>query len=114
MWGKVSSYARHANVAMNGGIAMAQRAYHSGMKGAAQANQAWNVAQWVGGILAPHLQQYAGGKQIVGRARAGAEQVNVMRDQAQTRYADVKERMMDHSRALSQIRAEIPSNFVQQ
>ena len=78
------------------------------------ANQAWNVAQKVGGILAPHLQQYAGGKQLVDRARTGAEQVNLMRDQAQTRYADVKDRMMDHSRALQQMRAEIPSNFVQQ
>ena len=114
MWGKVSAYARHANQAMKGGIALAHRAYHSGMKGASMANQAWNTAQKIGGILAPHLQQYQGGKQLVDRAREGAEHVNVMRDQAQTRYADVKERMMDHSRALSQIRAEIPSNFVNQ
>ena len=78
------------------------------------ANQAWNVAQRVGGILAPHMEMYSGGKQLVDRARSGAEQVNVARDQAVTRYADVKDRMMDHSRALQQIRAEIPSNFVQQ
>jgi hypothetical protein len=84
------------------------------MKGASMANQAWNVAQRVGSILAPHLEMYGGGKQLVDKARTGAEQVNAMRDQAQTRYADVKDRMMDHSRALQQIRAEIPSNFVGQ
>ena len=98
---------------VKGGISLAQRAYHSGMKGASMANQAWNVAQRAGAILAPHLEMY-GGKQLVDKARTGAEQVNVMRDQAQTRYADVKDRMMDHSRALQQIRAEIPSNFVGQ
>ena len=78
------------------------------------ANQAWNVAQKVGGILAPHLEMYGQGKQLVDQARKGAGQINVMKEQAQTRYADVADRMQDHSRALQQIRAEIPSNFVHQ
>ena len=114
MWGKVSSYARHANHAVKGGIALAQRAYTSGMKGAGMANQAWNAAQRIGGILAPHLERYQGGQAITDAARSGAGQVNQARDQAMTRYADVRDRMQDHSRALTQIRAEIPSNFVQQ
>ena len=114
MWGKASDYARRGAQAAKGGIAIAQRAYHGGMKAASAVNQAWNVAQKIGGIVAPHLQMYEGGKQLTDRAQAATGQVNQMRDQAITRYADVKDRMMDHSRALQQIRAEIPSNFVNQ
>ena len=65
MWGKVSSYARHANHAMKGGIALAHRAYHSGMKAAGAADQVWKAAQRVGSILAPHVEVYgAQGKAI--------------------------------------------------
>ncbi len=95
-----------------GGIAHMHRAYHTGRKAAGAANQMWQVAQRVGSVLAPEIEKYHGGRAITDAARGASGQIDAMREQAITRYADVSDRINDHSRAMAQIRAEIPANFV--
>ena len=93
---------------------MGHRLYSHGLEAAGAADTMWKTAKRIGGILAPHLEMYGGGKAIADAARAGAGGVDAMRSQAITRHADVMDRMADHSRALTAVRQEIPMNFMAQ
>ena len=106
MWGKVQTFAQQGHRAVKNGLAHAHGMFQQGLHLAGQINDMYQVGKKMAAIALPHLDQYFPGALKTGVQAIG--NIEHVRGQAQARFHDIQDQMMDHGRVFEQIRNQIP------